>query len=583
MFPNRDWMLRGTTAAALLGAVAVAVVLDARPAAAAEGDATQLVSDASRKLREEDYAGALRLLEQAVNADPQNPEANVLYQDTARQLLGPAEVDAKYRQLATDNPDDPLFAYFSARLHEPEKALAEFDKQIKKHKSSPWPLIGKARALERLGKESESVAALDQAMTLAGGEPRFRAIQAYALERTGKYTAAADAWRQVLAANPDDATASIGLGEALRLAALDQVALAAFEAAAQRAPKAQDPPYRIGLVQLDVGEYDAARAAFDRALGLNRGMVEALCGAAEAVVRKTTEEAAATGKLPEEAVLMQALDYATRAVASNPESARAHFMQGTVYETLGEIDALHLDSALSEHQAALDLLYIPGPPRVRTLVAKSFVLLRLARWDEAEVVARQALDIDAECIPAMIHAAHALCQTGKFEDAIKKYYKPGLKVAKSDARLLYGAGMAYWSAKKHNDAKKSLGDAVKADPNNGLYRLSLGELYYELKQYKAAVKELVIAVQERPFDAQAHVSFGRACTSTDSWEDAVEAFEKACELDDELLDEWLYLAIIYSDHLKDRKTAREKLEKFLELGGQDDNLGSWMDELLDEE
>ena len=572
---------------ALSAGLATALLLGGLPAPAARADespAAQQVLDASRKLREQDIAGALRLLEQALAADARNPEANVLYQDTATQVLGLADIVTKYEKLAAEHPDDPLFAYLATRLKAPELALAAFEKLVVKYKGSPWPEVGRARALEKLKRGPESLAALDQAIAIAGGDARFRALQAYALERAGSWGPAADAWKQVIASRPSDPTARLGLGEALRGGGNDAEAVAAFEAAQSAAPKDPDPAYHIGLVHLDAQRFSDAAAAFERALAMDRSMVVALAGAAQTYLKSALAGAKEGAKAIDEKQLMKALDFATRAVASNPQSARAHFTQGAVYEALGEVDAVHLESAMEEYQEALDLLPFPGPERVRVLVAKSFVLLRLASWDEALAVARQALDIDAKSVAAMIHAGHALCQVGKFDAAIKTYYKPGLKLDKADARLLYGSGMAQWSLKKHNDARKDLEAAVKADPKNGLYHLSLGELYYELKRYKDAEKSLFIATDLRPKDPIAWTAFGRACTSMEHWEDAIEAFEKVVTIEPETEDEYLWMAIIYDKHLANREKARELLERWLEVGpAEDPNLQSWIEDVLGKE
>ncbi len=576
--------LRGVARDTLLGALLGSFLLGGMAAAQAradEGPATEFVLDAGRKLREQDVAGALRLLDKALAADPRNPEANVLYQDTAKNVLGLADVVAKYATLAAENPDDALYAYLNTLLDEPARALQAFEKQALTFKDSPWPRVGRARALENLGREPESLAALDEAISVGGGAARFRALQAFALERAGKWGPAVDAWKQVIAERPNDPTARIGLGEALRGGGSTEEAIAAFEEAAKAAPKDPDAPYRIGLVHLDAKRFSAATTAFDAALALDRSMVEALTGASQAVLEGTLAKAKEGAEKPDEKRLMTALDYATRALASNPDSARAHFAQAAVYESLGELDAVHLESALEEYQAALDLLPFPGPERVRVLVAKSFVLLRLASWEKARAVAQQALDVDPTNIPAMVHAAHALCQTDKFNEAIRKYYKPGLRLVKNDARLLYGAGMAYWSLKKQNDARKNLEAAVKQAPKNGLYRLSLGELYYELKRYKEAERELAVATDLRAKDRRAWSAYGRACTSMEHWKDAVRAFDKVIKLDSEALDEYLWMAIIYDKHLEDREKAREYIEKWLERGPPEDpNLDAWIDDVL---
>ncbi len=544
------------------------------------GAATQLVHDAGRKLREQDLGGALRLLEQAVAADPGNAAAHAMYQDTARQVVGPADVIQRYRKLAAEKPDDALYAYLAARLDDPEAAAQAFEKLVLKFPKSPWPLLGKAHAYEQLGRTQDALAALEAALSLAPSDAYVRAVHAYALERAQRWSDAADAWRRVVELAPRDSSARIGLGECLRNAGVDEDAVAAFGEAAAADPKDPDPPYRIGLVHLQAGRITEALASFEQALALDRGMVEALCGAAEAALKRAIDDAKAKNELPDEKQLQTALDYAVRAAAANPESARAHFAQGAVYEAFGEFDAVHLDKSLEEYQAALDRLSFPGPPRVRVLVARSYVLLRLARWDEAEQTAVMALDIDPKNIPAMLHAGHALSQTGKYEEALKKYYKVGLKIAKDDPRLLFGAGMASWGAFKHNDARKYIEDAVKADEENGLYRLALGDLYYELKKNKEAEVQLQVAVELRPKDPVAWSAYGRACSATQNWTESAAAFEKVCELNEDAVDEYEYLAIIYGLHLKDAEKAKAAAKKFAEKGGSDPNIQSFLDDLV---
>ena len=93
------------------------------------------------------------------------------------------------------------------------------------------------------------------------------------------------------------------------------------------------------------------------------------------------------------------------------------------------------------------------------------------------------------------------------------------------------------------------------------------------------------------------------------WPQAVESYEKICTLleapkpaadappaggapapapaggatssDDDLLKKaHLYLAIIFADHLKKRDKAKEHARKFVALGGTDQNLQSFIDDLL---
>jgi len=297
--------------------------------------------------------------------------------------------------------------------------------------------------------------------------------------------------------------------------------------------------------------------------------------------------------------------------AAGNDRADAHFAFASAHEAAGEIAQSHYETAEHEYDAALNLLVAPSPEKVRALVGRSFVLLRLQKWDQALQAADKALGIDEKCIAAYAHAGFALAAQGKQDDAIKNYYRKGLKFAPDDARLHHAIGVALWETVHANDAKKELEAAVKAEPKNARYRLTLGQLYYELKQYKQAGEQLVQVVDDRPNDVDCWRSYGRVCCASGDWPQAVESYEKICALleapkadpvppppggapapapapaagatsaDDDLLKKaHLYLAIIFADHMKKRDKAKEHARKFVALGGSDQNLQSFIDDLL---
>src|SRR6185436_2203430 len=130
-----------------------------------------------------DVRGAIAALDRAIAADPANPDAHLLYQDVARDAVGAEALVTSYRQKAADKPDDPLFAFLYARMLPPDQALPEFEKQIVKFPQSPWPHAGRARVLDALGRGPETGAEYDAAVAAAPREVRFKAWQAFGLER----------------------------------------------------------------------------------------------------------------------------------------------------------------------------------------------------------------------------------------------------------------------------------------------------------------------------------------------------------------------------------------------------------------
>jgi len=579
--------LRRRAAPLALGAALLAGALLPAPAAApayAEGNSAQLVEDANRKVRQRDTKGAIQLLELAIQADPTNVDAHIRYQDVARDAVGVAALRQKYADAAKAKPDDPVAQFLATRLLDPSKAAETYEQLLSKSKASPWLWAGRARALEEMGRWTDATAAHAEAVNRAGdGGLRFVAYRAYCYERGSQWTLAAEAWNQVIAKSPKDLSARLGLAEALRRNGDYDDSLAALEAASKAGVADPEIAYRRALVQVDQKNWDKALESFEAALAGDRGMLEALCGACEAAIRKGKAAVVKEQRAPEEKDFDPAVSYGDRAVIAWPDSPYAHFVLGAAHEAAIETNPDgHIELALREYDAALERLPIPGPEKVRALTAKAFIQLQKAEWSSALETAQRAIDIDPACVTAYGHAAHALCADGKQQEAIAKYYKPGLKADPKCARLLHDMGIALWELGKVNDAKKALEDARTIDPKSGRYRLSIGELYYALKRYKDSVAELFEATELLPRDRWAWGSYARACYAAKYWAECVTAYEKVTQLDPDCVDEWLYIAVVASDQLKDKDKAKKAVMKFKEKGGSDPNLDDWINQLLED-
>jgi tetratricopeptide (TPR) repeat protein len=602
---------RPTAASAAAAALVAAVFAVAAAPSRAADDGTQLVEEARTRVRKHDVRGALTMLDKAITADPGNAEAHILYQDVGRVALGVESMTTWYRKKSAEKPDDPLLAFLAARMLPADQTLPAMEKLALQFPTSPWPHVGKARAYETASRFTESAAEYDAAVAAASGEVRFKAYKACGLEAAGAYAAAAEAWKIVLAVNPKDRAARMGLGESLRKTGAFDDAVATFTEVLKNDPADAEAHYRVGITLIDAGRLDDAMVSFDSALAADRSLVAAYCAAAEAATKKALATADKEKRDPVEKDFEKAIAYGGKAVAVGNDVAEAHFACAAVQEAAGEDNATHYDAAKDEYDKALNLVPTPCPLRVRILCGKAYVLLRLAKWDEAIASADKAIGIDDHCAAAFAHAGHALAAQGKQDDAIKKYYLPGLKIAPDDARLHHAYGVALWESSKEQPAKKELEAAVKCEPDNARYKLTLGQLYYDLKMYKQAGDLLVKVVDARPNDIESWRTYGRVCCALKDWDQGVEAYETIIKLleaakpaapppaaagggaatapanapaasgnDDLLKKAHLYLAIIYQDDLKKRDKAKAHIKKFTELGGTEPNLQNWIDSLL---
>ncbi len=119
---------------------------------------------------------------------------------------------------------------------------------------------------ERAGRWATVVLSPDTLPATAG--PLAVAEAAAALERIGRFDAAAQAYQAVLARWPDDLPAALGLGNARYAAGDRQAAAEAFRTAADTHPQAAAAWNNLAHVLLELGRRPEARAAAERAAAL---------------------------------------------------------------------------------------------------------------------------------------------------------------------------------------------------------------------------------------------------------------------------------------------------------------------------
>ncbi len=594
-----------------------------------------LFEDARRKLRFRDAVGALKAVSDAIAVDATDADAQILRQDLLRRDTPEKSLVAEYKAAAAARPDDPLFLYLSTRLLKAEEASRDFATQAMKFPASPWPHEGRAVALDALGKKEDAAAERDAAVAVSPREPRFRVSQARASEAAGQWAQAAEAWKLAVGLRPKDFVLVLGLGEAQRRAGYLDEALQQFDVAAKLEPKDPEPPYRTGLVNLDLRKYDDALKSFDASIALDKGSIDAYAAAVRASTSRARAAALAAKRDMLESDFTVAIGYGTKAITADPSSAAAQLALGHAEEAASEVADTHAVAAMRAYDTAYSLAPATSPLRVEALVGSACAMLAQGMIDQCVAAADRAIEADPKAVAAYLVAGRALGAGGKFDDAVRKYFNPGLKADPSAASLKHARGVAIWLGGNPIRAKPDLKAAVQAEPQNGRFQLTLGELHYQLKEHKDAAAAFVVAAERRPRDPVAWRGVGRAYTSLEDWTAAAAAYEEVVALvegtpspadagapaapaepppasppapgagdgpppggdapkkDDApapapmkapefATDEHLFLTLIYADHLNDKAKAKAHARKWLEQGGTNVNLDSWVQNLLAE-
>lgn len=126
--------------------------------------------------------------------------------------------------------------------------------------------------------------------------------------------------------------------------------------------------------------------------------------------------------------------------------------------------------------------------------------------------------------------ADELFEQGETKKAEKIYLKLLDKDTK-DATLYNKLGLVYLADKNFKDAKSSLRQALKLEPNNDTFYNNLGLLYYEIGKYDDAIEAYEESVGINDKIASRLINLGLAYFMNKRYRKAADSYEKAVILD----------------------------------------------------
>jgi tetratricopeptide (TPR) repeat protein len=298
------------------------------------------------------------------------------------------------------------------------------------------PKIVEAEALLAEGKHERALALIDEAIAAEPNQARFHYVRGNALSYLDRDQEAEAAYRQAIELDPDDALPHAALGNLLAFGAqatpeLQRAAIQQLQAALEREPRLAAAHQSLGVVLLELGEYDKA--------------VEALANADRLAANVETSYALAEahGKLGN---VEQAIAHAKSAVEFVPDASGVDLR--LLYARLlmrGDRN----DDAAREFERAAKL--VPDSPPLRLEVARG--LLEMGKADAAMVHMQWLLEVAPHEVPVIVNHGRILVAQGQANEAVKRF-DDALKIqADSQAAQTYKIE-ALVAAKRCKDAKK---------------------------------------------------------------------------------------------------------------------------------
>ena len=331
---------RGASTAFAAAAMCAALGLTAAPAAALDVVATDGLTAADSAAQKTMTAGrdalnagkldaAQNFFKSATTQSPRDPYPWIGLADVARLQGDAKEARESMARAVALAPAQPVVLLAQGKLMLQQRDFSAAEKSFKRASElSPDQLnarVGLAIAVDALGRRNEAKAALDGIDLKAVKADRWTPVgNGYNAIDEGKR--ALQIFDQMLAAKVNSAEVHVGRGDALQRLNDPGMALAAYQKAAELAPKSSALEFRRGLSLERMSRDTEAEAAYRAAIQFDSNAAGARNNLAQLLARNGIK-------------LEEALQNALRAVEIEPSAA--------LYDTLGAVYVVRGDTDLA--------------------------------------------------------------------------------------------------------------------------------------------------------------------------------------------------------------------------------------------
>jgi len=238
------------------------------------------------------------------------------------------------------------------------------------------------------------------------------------------------------------------------------------------------------------------------------------------------------------------------------EGEKECIRKGLILDKLGRIT-----EAIEYYDKALEI----NPKSKDALVNKGGSLANLNRLEEALECFSKALDIDPEDGAAWTNKGIANYQLGRNKDAVECLNR-ALRLEPKVTVSYYYKGLALKNLGKYEEAKRSLEEFVKHPVKRIADVNAVRKVISELGEKE---RNLQRTIEKAPRNAGEWVIKGRTLGRLGKNEEALRCFEKALELDPNLVKVYFYKGVaLYK--LERHKKAKESWQKFVECASPDE-------------
>lgn len=171
-----------------------------------------------------------------------------------------------------------------------------------------------------------------------------------------------------------------------------------------------------------------------------------------------------------------------------------------------------------------------NPEFSTALLIKGMILMKQAKYEQAESVLQDAVLFDPNLFQGWMSLAHIAKECGRDNEALK-YINKAITANEKNPAAYVVKGSILTSLDRFEGAERAYAKAIKIDPNSSMSRYKLGMVLSELGRTEEAEEQVIKAYRLNPLDRMARISLGDIYFSRDDYEQAIENYKVAIDLD----------------------------------------------------
>ena len=358
--------------------------------------------------------------------------------------------------------------------------------------------------------------------------------------QTQNPAAAVDLMTKALKINPRHAPTHNNRGLVLRELGQLDAAIAAYDKATAIAPDYVDAYTNRGNALAELKQFNAAIASYNKAIAIRPDFAHAYLNRGNALMELKQLEAAVASYdkaieiLPGFAQalcnrgnalkglnrLAQAIASYQQAIATNPDYAAAHSNLGTAFLELGQFDA-----AVDSYDNAIAI----RPDFAEAYYNRGNALQELKQVDAAIASYEKAIAIQPDFAEAHYNRGNALQKLQQPDVALASYDK-AIALRPDYVEALTNRGNLLTKLENFKAAIASYDQAILHNPMHAKAHSNRGNVLAKIRQFSAAIASYDRAIQINPDYAEAYDNRGNALVELKRLDEAIASYDKAIAL-----------------------------------------------------